>query len=110
MSNLLNPSRQPVLSFGGITIGVAGGGPRGPWPPLEKLVILAGQKWDLGRTEMRAWQDRNGSLAGHIWELGRTEMGAWQNRNESSAGQKWDLSRTEMGSWQNRNESSAEQK
>ena len=33
-------------------------------PPLEKLVSLAGQKWDLGRTEMGAWQDRNGSLAG----------------------------------------------
>ena len=30
----------------------------------EKLVSLAGQKWDLGRTEMGAWQDRNGSLAG----------------------------------------------
>jgi len=60
------------------TTGVAGGGPRGPWPPLEKLVILAGQKWDLGRTEMRAWQDRNGSLAGQKWELGRTEMRAWQ--------------------------------
>merc|ERR1712079_801331 len=24
--------------------------------PLEKLVILAGQKWELGRTEMRACQ------------------------------------------------------
>ena len=27
----------------------------------------------LGRTEMEAWQDRYGSLAGQIWELGRTE-------------------------------------
>ena len=27
---------------------------------------------------MRAWQDRNGSLAGQKWELGRTEMRAWQ--------------------------------
>ena len=44
-------------------IGVPGGGPGGPWPPLEKLVSLAGQKWDLGRTEIGAWQDRNGSLA-----------------------------------------------
>ena len=41
--------------------------------PLEKLVSLAGQKRELGRTEMEAWQDRYGSLAGQIWELGRTE-------------------------------------
>ena len=46
-------------------IGVAGGGGRGGLgPPLEKLFSLAGQKRDLGRTEMGAWQDRNGSLAG----------------------------------------------
>ena len=49
----------------GVHIGVAGGGGRGSLgPPLEKLVSLAGQKWELGRTEMGAWQDRNGSLAG----------------------------------------------
>ena len=40
-------------------------------PPLEKLISLAGQKRELGRTEMGAWQDRNGSLAGQKWE-------AWQ--------------------------------
>ena len=45
---------------------------------MEKLVSLAGQKWELGRTKMGAWQDRNGSLAGQKWELGRTEMRAWQ--------------------------------
>ena len=27
---------------------------------------------------MGVWQDRNGSLAGQKWELGRTEMRAWQ--------------------------------
>ena len=27
---------------------------------------------------MGSWQDRNGSLAGQKWELGRTEMRAWQ--------------------------------
>ena len=47
-------------------IGVFGGG-----PPLEKLLSLAGQKRELGRTEMGAWQDKNGSLAGQKWE-------AWQ--------------------------------
>ena len=31
-------------------------------PPLEKLISLAGQKLELGRTEMGAWQDRNGKL------------------------------------------------
>ena len=42
-----------------------GGGAGGALaPPLEKLVSLAGQKWELGRTEMAAWQDRSGSLAG----------------------------------------------
>ena len=41
-----------------------GGGRGGLGPPLEKLVSLAGQKWELGRTEMAAWQDRSGSLAG----------------------------------------------
>ena len=47
------------------TIGVfGGGGPRGPCPPLEKLISLAGQKRELGRTEMGAWQDRNGKLGG----------------------------------------------
>ena len=46
-----------------MTIGVAGGGAEGALAPLEKLVILAGQKWELGRTEMGAWQDRNVSLA-----------------------------------------------
>ena len=51
----------------------------------EKLVSLAGQKWELGRTKMGAWQDRNGSLAGQKWQLGRTEVGAWQDRNESLA-------------------------
>ena len=39
-------------------IGVFGGG---AWLPLEKLISLAGQKR---------------SLAGQIWELGRTEMGS----------------------------------
>merc|ERR1719150_3566927 len=55
-----------------------GGGRGGLGPPLEKLLSLAGQKWELGRTKMGAWQDRNGSLAGQKWELGRTEMRAWQ--------------------------------
>ena len=56
------------IKFVFIGIGVAGGGAEGAWapPPLEKLVSLAGQKWDLGRTEMAAWQDINGSLAGQI--------------------------------------------
>ena len=27
---------------------------------------------------MESWQDRNESLAGQKWELGRTEMRAWQ--------------------------------
>ena len=48
-----------------------GGGRGGLGPPLEKLISLAGQKRELGRTEMGAWQDRNGSLAGQKWE-------AWQ--------------------------------
>ena len=39
--------------------------------PLVKLISLAGQKREFGRTEMGAWQDRNGSLAGQKWE-------AWQ--------------------------------
>ena len=70
-------------------IGVAGGGAGGAWaPPLEKLFSLAGQKWHHGRTEMGAWQDKNGSLAGQNWEIDRTEMAAWQNRNGSLAGQK----------------------
>ena len=30
---------------------------------MEKIVSLAGQKWVLSRTEIEAWQDRNGSLA-----------------------------------------------
>ena len=47
-----------------MVIGVFGGGPRGCWPPLEKLISLAGQKRKLGRTKKGAWQDRNGSLAG----------------------------------------------
>ena len=33
-------------------------------PPLEKLVSLAGQKLELGRTEKEALQDRN-------WKLGK---------------------------------------
>ena len=45
---------------------------------LSDAVSLAGQKWELGRTEMAAWQDRSGSLAGQKWEHGRTEMRAWQ--------------------------------
>ena len=32
----------------------------------------------LGRTKMGAWQDRNGILAGQKWELGRSEMGSLQ--------------------------------
>ena len=54
------------------------GGLGGLGPLLEKLVSLAWQKWELGMTKMRAWQDRNGSLAGQKWELSRTEMRAWQ--------------------------------
>ena len=50
-----------------------GGGPGGPWPPPGKIS-------KLGRTEIGAWQDRNGSLAGQKLELGRTEMEAWQIR------------------------------
>ena len=46
--------------------------------PHPIILGLAGQKWQLGRTEMGAWQDRNGSLAGQKWELGRTEMRSWQ--------------------------------
>ena len=37
-------------------IGIAGGGPGGPWPPPGKISLL-------GRTKMGAWQDRNGILA-----------------------------------------------
>ena len=48
-----------------------GEGRGGLGPPLEKLLSLAGQKRELGRTEMGAWQDKNGSLAGQKWE-------AWQ--------------------------------
>ena len=48
-----------------------GEGPRGRWPPLEKLISLAGQKRKLGRTKKGAWQDRNGSLAGQKWEAWR---------------------------------------
>ncbi len=48
-----------------------GGGRGALAPPLEKLISLAGQKRELGRTEMGAWQDKNGSLAGQKWE-------AWQ--------------------------------
>ena len=47
-----------------------GGGGGGPRPPAWKNYLawqdrkgtLAGQKWELGRTKMRAWQDRNGKL------------------------------------------------
>ena len=41
---------------------IGGGGRGGLGPPLEKLISLAGQKRELGRTEMGAWQDRNGKL------------------------------------------------
>ena len=34
---------------------------------------------------MGSWQDRNGSLAGQKWELGRTEIGACQDINLSLA-------------------------
>ena len=34
------------------------GRPGGPLPPLEKLISLAGQVWELGNTEMGAWQNR----------------------------------------------------
>ena len=40
-----------------INIGTAGDG--GPWPPSKKISVL----------------DKNGSLAGQKWELGMTEMG-----------------------------------
>ena len=45
-------------------IGVFGGRAEGAMPPLEKLISLAGQKRELGRTEMGTWQDRNGKLGG----------------------------------------------
>ena len=57
-----------------IFIGVAGGGPRGPWPPPGKISYL-------GRTKMGSWQDRNGSLARQKWELGRTVMGSLAEDN-----------------------------
>ena len=38
---------------------------------IQRPGSLAGQKRELGRTEMGAWQDKNGSLAGQKWE-------AWQ--------------------------------
>ena len=44
-----------------------GGGRGGLGPPLEKLVSLAGQKLELGRTEMGAWQDRNGKLGKRLF-------------------------------------------
>ena len=34
------------------------GRPGGPLPPLEKLISLAGQIWELGNTEIGAWQNR----------------------------------------------------
>ena len=52
-------------------IGVAGGGAEGALAPPGKISYL-------GRTKMGSWQDRNESLAGQKWELGRTEMRAWQ--------------------------------
>ena len=52
----------------GIHRRIWGGGRGGLGPPLEKLISLAGQKRELGRTEMGSWQDRNGSLAGQKWE------------------------------------------
>ena len=36
-------------------LGVPGGGAGGPRPPLDKLVSLAGQIWELGRIELGAW-------------------------------------------------------
>ena len=45
-----------------------GGGRGGLGPLLEKLVSLAGQKWELGRTEMGTWQYKNVSFAGQEWE------------------------------------------
>ena len=54
-----------------------GGGRGGLGPPLEKLISLAGQNRELGRTGMEAWQDRNGSLAGQKWET-------WQKINSNT--------------------------
>ena len=63
--------------------------------PLVKLISLAGQKREFGRTEMGAWQDRNGKLGRRLCvrlagQLGRA---AWYS---SLAEQKW-------GTWQIRN-------
>ena len=44
-----------------------GGGRGGLGPPLEKSVSLAGHKLELGRTEMGAWQDRNGKLGKRLF-------------------------------------------
>ena len=43
----------------GILINIGTAGDRGPWPPSKKISVL----------------DKNGSLAGQKWELGMTEMG-----------------------------------
>ena len=54
-----------IIIHNGKCIGVFRvGGRWGLGPPLEKLFSLAGQKKELGRTEMGAWQDRNGKLGG----------------------------------------------
>ena len=55
-------------------IGVAGGWAAGALAPPWKNQLV--------------WQDNNGILAGQKWDLGRTEIGAWQDRNGSLAGQK----------------------
>ena len=61
-----------IFSIDNIHRRIWGGGRGGVGPPLEKLISLAGQKRELGRTKKGAWQDRNGSLAGQKWE-------AWWN-------------------------------
>ena len=49
-----------------VVIGVFGGGRGASAPPWKNYL---------------AWQDKKGSLAGQKWELGRTKMVAWQDRN-----------------------------
>ena len=41
---------------------MAGRGPGGPGPSIEKLVSLRGMKWEAVKTEISALQNRNGKL------------------------------------------------
>ena len=49
-----------------LCIGVPGGWGPPPWKNYlawqDRKESLAGQNWEIGRTKMRAWQDRNGKL------------------------------------------------